>query len=218
LFDDLGAPPGRGPDWLVTLWVVEFNGIDLVMIAATGPSDPTEMVALRRLVESVQIEAPNPVPFPVEIWRPLAVGEQAITEVAPLRLTITLPAGWEGGSWGSRGWSAAQDGFGGLGFAVNVSVPCLEPPSLDGLHTTIDGLAAEHTAVRIGSRQCHPNGVLDKLGYGPGRMQWVDVWVVDVDGIRLWMVATTGSGNATQDAAAMADLGRLVESVDIEAP
>lgn len=218
LFDELGAPPGRGPDWLVTIWVLDVGGINLIMIAATGPSDPAELNVLRRLVESVHIEAPSATPLPVEVWRPLAGGLHVITEVAPLILTVTMPSGWDGGRWGSRGWSAAKDGYGGIGFTTAASASCLDIPSLDRFETTIDGFVGERIEIALDSA-CSPNEVLDQLGAGPGRGQmWLNVWVLDVNGVRLWMIAVTGSGSTGQDAVAGAYLRRLVESVHIEAP
>lgn len=62
VLDALGDPGGRGSNERLTLWVLDVDGVELILyagIAAESPYDPeSEQEALRRLIRSVQIEGP----------------------------------------------------------------------------------------------------------------------------------------------------------------
>jgi hypothetical protein len=60
LMDHLGDAGGRGPETLFTLWILDVDGEPLSMYAVTKALDYPRQEELRRLVESVQIEASRP--------------------------------------------------------------------------------------------------------------------------------------------------------------
>ena len=108
LMDQLGDEGGRGPETLFTLWTLDVDGERLSMYAAIKALDYQRKEELRRLVESVEIEAParpSPAAPPSQsrtatgaIYPPTVVGEilpgerQSLT-VDGVPLSFSVPAG-----------------------------------------------------------------------------------------------------------------------------
>jgi hypothetical protein len=115
LMDQLGDTEGRGPETLFTLWVIDVNGERLNMYAAIKALDYQRKEELRRLVESVQIEArppkvavsppPSPTalgsPSPTQaadVYREIPPGERQSLTVDGVPLSFSVPNGewWPG--------------------------------------------------------------------------------------------------------------------------
>jgi hypothetical protein len=156
--------------------------------------------------------------------RSLAPGKHLITEVAPIKLTITLSEGWIGATWGSKldgvydlgtkkWWVGNDRGRGAISFTTNVHSTCMDDTSLVRTSVSIDGYAGERIEFTSAS-QCHPNRLFDELGAPPGRgPDWlVTMWVLDIGGVDLVMIAATGPSDSTEQDV----LRRVVESVQID--
>jgi hypothetical protein len=166
---------------------------------------------------------------------PQQPGPQLITVFAPIRLTVTLPESWLGGCretttagrvdrvW----WAASAWAPGGIGITTADPVPsgCEGLPGWDRVEAAIGGFSGERFDYRGGFAappSCHPNHLLDHLGEPSSRGSdtLFTLWTLDVNGERLsvWIksddrLQTSGSLEARQ-----AELRRLVEAVQIEAP
>ncbi len=162
--------------------------------------------------------SPSPTTAGLDECPELAAGSHDIAGLGPIRVTISLPAGWFHCPLPWL-WSAA-DGGGEIGIALGDGGPCarrrapaVSDAERDRSTVTVDGYSGERIEFRpLFGLTCHPNRVLDLLGDpGPRGPIALTLWVLDVAGAPLTMYAEF----SPPDRARQEELRRLVESARI---
>ena len=206
-----------------------FNYLVAPNIGGPGLADPTPTAL------------PTPTPAPLEQQEgTLAPGSYAIDDVLPLRITVTVPAGWQKNVNPAQVWTANSEAH--LAFATvdNVYVdPCAAAPVLrdPAVGPTVDELVAaledlpnlevsaptDVTVAGFAGKQLEltaPDGScsetrlwdLQPLNDAGPVEDHLRIWILDVNGERLVIGAQDRAGASTSD---LDDMQAMVDSVRI---